>query len=379
MREHQDTGDAMGLWPTDGAPVVCIVYNRVRLVRQLIDKLRQVKPRVVLVVADGPKPGNAADAAACAQVRAEVGRIDWDCTLHFEYAQSNMGCSERIVSGLNWAFTLVDRAIILEDDIDADPRFFHWASRMLLAYEDRDDVAMLCGHNPLVWWPSVAASTAAIPSRRGGVYGWATWRNQWRSVQSFSIDDVAGPTFEPALGALLNFYLEQAKREHSLMWDVNWTLRMATSGRSAMVSPVNLVHNLGLGPDATLTKEGDDMLFFLPRATVPDADTLDALLFPAALSLVPKGSDDREYDRAKVLLELMVRTRDPGMALRLARRDDFPLPNDLRLHLLPFRHRDETCRWIEHLAHAGVDRLAIERWRHALGCASFSEPTGVNA
>ena len=258
---------------------------------------------------------------------------------------------------------------------------------MLAAYEDRDDVAMLCGHNPLVWWPNVAPFTAGIPSRRGGVYGWATWRSKWHAVQNTStvgdvgnaVIDFPDDDFEPALGALLSFYREQAQQVTALVWDVDWTLRMAMSGRCAIISPVNLVHNLGLGPDATLTKEGDDMLFFLPRGSVPGASSLDNLLSPLELSVLPYRANDRDFDRARVLIELLVQTRDPGMARRLARRDDFPLPSGLRLHLLPFRYGGETRQWIEHLADAGVDGSAIERWRRALCGASHLHPVGVSA
>jgi hypothetical protein len=387
MSEYKVTGDSIGLRPTEEAPVVCIVYNRARLVRKLIDRLRQVKPSLVLVVADGPTRGDMADAVACEQVRAEISRIDWDCTLHLDYAENNMGCSERVISGLNWAFSLVDRAIILEDDIDADPRFFKWAARMLAAYEDRDDVAMLCGHNPLVWWPNVMPNTAGIVSRRGGVHGWATWRSKWRAIQNFSINelfvdadfDFNGHDFEPALGALLGFYLEGAKSGLSLEWDINWTLRMALSGRCAIVSPVNLIHNLGLGPDATHHKDGDDMLFFLPRGSVRGTYSVESLLFPSEQIVLQKKSYDQTYDRARVLLELMVRARDPAIARRLAQCHVIPLPNDFRLHLLPFRQIHEMQHWIEHLANAGVDENAIERWRNAFGRVNRIRPAGADA
>jgi hypothetical protein len=384
VKESQGVDDLTGLRSACEVPVVCIVYNRARLVRKLIDSLRKVKPKVVLVVADGPKPGNTVDTEACAEVRTEVSRIDWDCTLYFDYAQSNMGCSERIVSGLNWAFTLVDRAIILEDDIDADPQFFKWTSRMLLAYEGRDDVAILCGHNPLVWWPNIVESTAGILSQRGGMYGWATWRSKWRAIQNFSIKestgnvayDISDYDFEPVLGALLSYYHEQVMRGINLVWDCDFSLRMVLSGHCAIISPVNLIHNLGVGPEATHTKERDDILMLLPRGLVPDVVDLKNFLYPLELILLPKQLYDQAYDRARTLLELMVCTRDPAMAKRLARCVFIPLPNDLRLHLLPFRHIDETKNWIEHLANAGVDINTINRWRHRLGGTDSLRPAG---
>lgn len=367
-------------------PIICIIYNRARLVRNLVDRLRQIRPRRLLIVADGPKPGNGADVQACAQARAEIERIDWACSIDRDYAESNLGCRRRILTGLDWAFGLVDKAIILEDDIDAHAHFFSWAGRMLSLYAERDDVAMLSGHNPLVRWPSVAPFTAGIPSRRGGIYGWATWRHKWQAVQKTCLGgpagraaaDVAARGFEPALGALYTFYLEQARTVPSLSWDVDWSLRMAMSGRISIVSPVNLVHNLGLGPDATITKDGDDMLFYLPRPTDEDSTAEESLLAPDTLCQLPPGADDRVFDRARVLIELLVRTRDPAMARRLARREDLPLDGGMRLHLLPFRHADETRGWIEHLAGEGVDAAAIQRWRRALADGNDPPVAGMS-
>jgi hypothetical protein len=214
--------------------------------------------------------------------------------------------------------------------------------------------------------------------------GWATWRSKWRAIQNFSIKESTGSVaydisdydFEPVLGALLSYYLEQVMREINLAWDCDFSLRMVLSGHCAIISPVNLIHNLGLGPDATHTKEGDDMLMLLPRGLVPDVVDLKNFLYPLELILLPKQSYDQAYDRARTLLELMVCTRDPAIAKRLARCVFIPLPNDLRLHLLPFRHINETKNWIEHLANAGVDVNAINRWRHRLGSTDSLRPAG---
>ena len=270
-------------------------------------------------------------------------------------------------------FATVDRAIVLEDDVHPHPSLFTWMDRMLDAYAERDDVAMLCGHNPLIRWPDVAPGAFAVPSRRGGVHGWGTWARAWWAVQG---TDITGPVdtvdadvdacgLQPTLAALYRSYLSEA-RTRPLSWDVDWSLRMALSGRISIVPPVNLVHNLGLGPDATITKDGDDMLFRLPRPAGQAPSAQDHMLAPDTLRQLPAGADDRVFDRARVLIELLVRTRDPAMARRLARREDLPLDGGMRLHLLPFRHGGETRHWIEHLAGEGVDAAAIQRWRRAL-------------
>jgi hypothetical protein len=352
-------------------PVVIVVYRRPAQTRALIDALRPVRPDHLMVVGDGPRPGDAHDADAVARTRAELDRIDWPCRIERDLAEGNLGCTTRIRTGLDAVFARVDRAIVLEDDVHPHPSLFAWMDRMLDVYADRDDVAMLCGHDPLIRWPDVAAGTFAIPSRRGGISGWATWARAWRAVQAFDVGgslddvdaDVAALDLEPVLAALTRQYIAEV-RTRPLSWDVDWTLRMVMSRRIALVSPVNLVHHDGVGPDATHHVDSDDTLFRLPRLAAPLPPD------PADVRPVPVGAEDAAFDRARVLLELLVRARDPRAALRLARHPGLPLDAAQRLHLLPFVHAGETLALIDHLAAEGLDAERAARWRAVLEAAS---------
>lgn len=353
-------------------PVICIVYNRPLLTRGLISRLRQIKPRRVLIIADGPKPDNVIDHAACLQTRQETEQIDWDCCVDRDYAAVNLGCRARILSGLDWAFTHVDRAIILEDDIDAHPIFFNWATQMLNAYEGRRDVAMICGHNPLARWPVSSECHAGIASRRGGIYGWATWRDRWQSVPKDVADLTRPRTFGPELQELFAYYHEEALGRRLVSWDVLWSLRVALAGLVSIVSPINLIHNLGVGPDATLTHFGDDLHFRPARpaleASLKDPDhALYAELLPPNLALIPVDAANDAFDQARVLIELLVRTREPAVARRLAKHTALPFDRATRVHLLPFRQIEETRTCVEHIQRQGGDPTVVARWLRALG------------
>ena len=351
-------------------PVVIIIYNRALLTRNLIAALRSVRPGHLLVVADGPKQEKPQDAESVARTRAELNGIDWPCRVDYELAPSNLGCEERVRSGLDWVFTKVDSAIILEDDIDPHPSLFEWMGTLLHAYRDRDDIAMLSGHNHLVRWPRVVPGTCAIPSRRGAIWGWATWARAWKAVQQTNLhgsleavaEDIGRLDFEPALAGLYQTYLREARRG-PLAWDVDWTLRMAVSGRVALVAPVNLVHHLGVGPDATHLSNSDDTLFYLPRSPV---------FLPPELQCIPVGSDDREFDRARVLLELLVCAKEPHVARRLARLPRLPLDPAVRVHLLPYLHNSESWAWLGHLRAEGLDEERYLRWSGVLAGDSDS-------
>ena len=75
---------------------------------------------------DGPRSDRPEDIAKVAAVRQVIADgVDWTCTVHYEYASENLGCRERVVSGLNRVFSQVEEAIILEDDCLPDLSFLH--------------------------------------------------------------------------------------------------------------------------------------------------------------------------------------------------------------------------------------------------------------
>jgi hypothetical protein len=345
-------------------PVVAVCFNRPSMARNLVSVLRRVRPHHILIVADGPRQDHDSDRAAVAATRAEFESIDWPCRIDRLFSDVNLGCTKRIVTGLNWAFGMVEAAVILEDDIDATPQFFTWAKRMLELYSDRDDIAMLSGHNPLINWPEFSRGSSAIPSRRGAISGWATWARAWNSAKSWSIEgnlseveeDISRCEFEPALSSVYQLYLAEA-RGRPLSWDDDFTLRMAMSGRRCLVSPTNFIHHLGVGPDATHHVDSDDTLFFLPR---PERH------IPNTLMELPVGSVDRKFDRARVLLELLVRAKNPHMARRLAARTELPIENNMKTHLLPFVFSDETLALLKHLEREGLDHARSGYWIKAV-------------
>lgn len=357
-------------------PVVAIAYNRPRLARNLIAVLRRVKPRHVLIVGDGPKPERHGDALLVEATRRELGTIDWPCRIDYNYAETNLGCDIRIRSGLDWVFDIVDEAIIMEDDLDAVPDFFHWAQRMLETYRHRDDIAMICGHNPLIRWPEGSPGATAVLSQWGAWHGWATYARAWDSVQQWDLrrhmnsreNDIDQRCFDPALGALFNSRLYQLQREPSRSFavDVDFTMKMAMSGLVSVCSPVNFIHHLGVGPDATHHIDSDETLFHLPR---------HELELPNVTPPLPPGAVDNEFDRARVILELLVRVKDRSMARKLTKFRNLPIDLDFSIHLLPFFQADETAEILVHLHREGLDDATFHYWHDAVSGKSHSGGT----
>jgi hypothetical protein len=126
-------------------PVALIIFNRPHLTEKVFSQIAAVRPAKLLVVADGPRCPQ--EVEPCQKSRATIDRIDWVCEVETNYSDINLGCRERIVSGLNWVFSRVDEAIILEDDCLPHSCFFHFCETLLDKYRHDNRVMEIGGGN----------------------------------------------------------------------------------------------------------------------------------------------------------------------------------------------------------------------------------------
>jgi GT2 family glycosyltransferase len=326
--------------PDGGAPVALFVFNRPHCTERAMDVLRAVRPSTLLVVADGPRGTHPDDRPRCDAVRALTTTVDWPCEIVTEWSDRNLGCDARLQTGLDWVFSQVDRAIVVEDDVIAHPSFFGWCSGLLDRYADDGDISMVSGCNPLGRWGPPGAHH--LIARRGSIHGWATWRRAWAGADH-SLRTAADPDLDARIAALdldpmVAQYLASLAHLAAMgtltAWDTRWNVTQHLAGQWAAVSPVNLVHNIGFGDDATRTTNARDYRADTPTFPAPDA---------------PEWADrpppDPDFDRASLVVDLLATQRRPEMALRLAkmphllRRPDGTPDEHAMVHLAPLMDR----------------------------------------
>lgn len=236
--------------------VALMVFNRPALTRRVFEAVARARPPVLLIVADGPRPDRETDRALCADTQAVVDAVNWPCRVERLYAERNLGCRKRIATGLDWVFSRVDEAIILEDDCLPDPSFFPYAEELLARYRDDPRIHMIRGGNFLGGRRVTDASYYF--SRWYHIWGWASWARAWR------FNDVAMQRW-PALrdsGWLESFLplpaMVQRAREifddsHAGRidtWEYEWVFSSWVRGALAISPARNLVTNIGFAPDA---------------------------------------------------------------------------------------------------------------------------------
>lgn len=251
-------------------PVVFVIYNRPELTKAVMRAIRARRPSRLIVVADGPKRGDADDEARCRAARAAALEVDWRCAVETDFADQNLGCAVRVSSGLSNAFRLCDAAVILEDDTIPSADFFRFAEELLHRFADDERIFTVSGSNFL--FRDVTAASYYF-SRFPNIWGWATWARAWRHYDhslaawthlrdSSWLVDLLG---ELRAAAYWRRVFDQTLSGGVDSWAYRWFFTAWRHSALAVIPRRNLVTNVGFGAAATHTNSIASPLAAVPR------------------------------------------------------------------------------------------------------------------
>lgn len=291
MADQPESDDRHDLGTT---PVAYVVFNRPRHTLETFAAIRAYRPSQLFIIADGPRASHTADIERCREVRRIVSEIDWPCEVHRNLAEDNLGSGRRVSSGLDWVFSIVDRAIVLEDDCLASPDFFSFCDDLLVRYRDIESIWVVSGNS---YQPEFHRGDASyFFSKYPDTWGWATWRRAWRHYQhdlplleqwrqsprwkecfpTRSEQQLFHRVFNAALTGVVD------------AWDYQWVGCVIHGGGLSATPNANLVRNIGFDDEATHTKSCHGFEYsFTP---------LGALIHP---SQIARHTEADEYLRRK--------------------------------------------------------------------------------
>ena len=261
-----------------------IVFNRPEETRLSFDAVRNAAPRKLFVIADGPRVSHPGEAERCAEVQKVFDDVDWECDVERIVSSQNLGCKQRVVSGLDHVFAAVEEAIILEDDCVPSPGFFTFCDAMLQRYRHDDRVGTVAGTRFGPDTPTGAYSFSRYPR----VWGWASWRRAWEKNDPDMLayreeQDAGSPNGLTRVERLvLGPVFESVARGEIDTWDYQWMSSLLRTGAVTVVPPTNLVSNIGFSAEATHTTApsrfsnlptGDLGSFAEPARVEPDRST----------------------------------------------------------------------------------------------------------
>ena len=235
--------------------VLILFFNRPDHLKEVFDEVKKARPTKLFLYQDGPRGER--DMAGIEACRKVVADIDWECEAHTNYQERNQGCDPSEYLSQKWAFSMVDRCIVLEDDDVPSQSFFPFCKELLDRYADDERVWMISGFNTDEVTTDVAddyffAQTCII-------WGWASWRrviDTWDGSYSF-LDD------EQTMRQLRTLIHQRKQNEHliDMLHDhrasgkafyesIFWASMLLNNGL-AIIPKHNLINNRGLTADST--------------------------------------------------------------------------------------------------------------------------------
>lgn len=271
--------------------ILFIVFNKPDTTKKVFESIRNAKPQKLYVACDGPRKGNLEDVNKINNVKKIIENVDWNCKVQKLYRETNLGCRFACIEAINWFFTNEKEGIILEDDVLPRISFYRFCEKMLEIYRDKKVIMHIGGFKPL----HIGKDGFSISfTRATHVWGWATWRDRWKSFSKEKIE-------EEKLNILDRYeYFQIEKKtkqrakilkkvtEGNNIWDYQWNYAVRSNSGLAIRPCVNLVENLGINHrDATNT---------IKKMKLPNSEEIDLknLLLPPWI--IPNRTLEKQFE-----------------------------------------------------------------------------------
>lgn len=256
----------MEKWKLDVA-VLCIFFARPEQFKQSFEQVKKIRPRTLLLWQDGPREGREDDVENIRKCREIAENIDWECEVYRKYHDTNMGCDPSTFYSQKWAFSIVDKCIILEDDLVPSESFFVFCKEMLDKYENDTRIDRICGTNLL--------GIYQIPysyffSRVGNSSGWASWRRvaeKWQEDYRFMDNEYAISRMRALQSSLKPHLIWEEecllhKSERIPYWEHIVGAQTLLNSGLVIYPRENMIKNIGLSENST---HAPDNISKLPR------------------------------------------------------------------------------------------------------------------
>ncbi len=242
-------------------PVLLTIFNRPDKTKAVIENLRQIKPKLLFVAADGPRRDYPQDIEKCRRARQAATSVDWACDIKTRFLDDNRGVDPAVSSAIEWFFQQVEYGIILEDDCLLHPDFFTFCGELLAHYSDDERVMQISSLSPYDSREYAYDYHFSRMFRCSG--GWATWRRAWKHFTA----DMNRYSDKEAFAILTAYYPDHTQRLQIYRkflefkngtfnyWDFQWNIACYAQNGLSIVPEKNLMINIGFDQDSTHTRE----------------------------------------------------------------------------------------------------------------------------
>lgn len=233
--------------------VLLIFFRRDEQLFRTFEAVRAARPKTLLLWQDGPRE-NSDDLEGILKCRDIVDNIDWECEVHRVYNEKNYGCDPSTFYAHKWAFSIVDKCIVLEDDFVANESFFRFCKELLDRYEHDERINHICGMNMLGQYEGYPYDYLFGYT---GSNAWASWKrvvDGWDESYAYLNEERALQSLRKVHGKKFDRWYKTALRHRGSgipYWESILCFDSLMNSRLSIIAAKNMVENIGMTSDST--------------------------------------------------------------------------------------------------------------------------------
>ncbi len=234
-------------------PILFITYKRFRTASLVFEQIKKIKPKKLYFANNYPE--NKKEINSVKKVQHLLNQVNWRCKIIKIFQKKHLPVSKSIPTAIDYFFKHEKEGIILEDDCLPSQDFFYFCKLMLNKYRNNKNINAICGSR------FIRNGKSMYFSKYNHAWGWATWKRSWKNFDpkikfwnkwknSDDWNKFHNNTLEKNYWSKI-FNLTHKGKINT--WDYAWTATAWYNKQLSVIPPVNLISNIGFGPDATWT------------------------------------------------------------------------------------------------------------------------------
>jgi len=234
-------------------PVLFETFARPDYARQVWAAIKASKPRKLYFYSNKARAEKPEEVKNNEEIRSWAKEIDWECDLHTWFRDEYVDVYTSLRGAVDWVCENEEEWIALEEDVVPTPAFFSFCDQMIEYYRNDKRVWYVSGDNIFNLNPS---GYDYIFTHYHWMYGWATWRDRWRSIDwdNSHIDEMI-------LQGIYAYFFKTKKQcklrrdekirlkdfiERTKCWDFYFGMVCDQNNAVGVVPKMHLVTNIGL-------------------------------------------------------------------------------------------------------------------------------------
>ena len=258
------------------APICLFTYNRLEETKRSINSLQKnylASKSELFIFSDGPKNKN--NIQNVESVRAYINTVDGFKKITVIESTENKGLANSIIYGVTKVFEIYDSVIVLEDDLITSTNFLNFMNQALVYYRKQSNVFSISGYTMNINGLEEIDADFYFGCRASS-WGWATWKNQWSSVD-WSVSNYTrfinnkseikqfnkgGSDMTKMLKSQMNGKIDS--------WAIRFCFQQFQDKKACLFPQVSKVQSIGFSKDATHTVGAKKFITTLDIGTKKD-------------------------------------------------------------------------------------------------------------